>query len=188
LANISLPAELSLMDLWISSVEKRNWKRFCRISKTPGRHHQQTFKASEKIEAVRQFSKPGQVQMEAVDVTRILQKQREPVRPSPTQNQHARTYGVSSAMSPVRGDAKQLEIVFVNLIKNATEAMAQHSSAGLSRELWIKDTKTATGWWLPSRTRVRASNAPISGTSLKRIYDQGRGRDRHGPVPLASSH
>jgi signal transduction histidine kinase len=99
---------------------------------------QQTFKASEKIEAVRQFSKPGQVQMEAVDVSRILQNSvsllGHLLRKT---NTRVRTE-IPTAMSPVRGDAKQLEIVFVNLIKNATEAMAQHSSAGLSRELWIK--------------------------------------------------
>jgi len=48
-----------------------------------------------------------------------------------------------AVMSPIQGDAKQLEIVFVNLIKNAAEAMALHSTAGLARELWLRGHEDA---------------------------------------------
>src|SRR5205823_3069951 len=98
----------------------------------------QTFKASEKIEAVRQFSKPGQVRLEPVELTKILQNSLGLL------DHLLRKTGVKvktefpPILSRIRGDAKQLEIVFVNLIKNATEAMSHQPSDALSRELWLK--------------------------------------------------
>ncbi len=139
LANISLPAELSLMDLLdLEQGKKKLEDVLPELKKRLEDIMQQTFKASEKIEAVRQFSKPGQVQLEAVNLSKILLDSLglldHLLRKT---NTRVRTE-FPAVISPIRGDAKQLEIVFVNLIKNATEAMALHSSAGLSRELWLK--------------------------------------------------
>jgi len=139
LANISLPAELSLMDLMdLERGKKKLEEVLPELKKRLEDIMQQTCKASEKIEAVRQFSKPGHVQMEAVDLSHILQSSVSLLgHLLQKTNTRVRTE-FPTVLSPIRGDAKQLEIVFVNLIKNATEAMAQHSSSGLSRELWLK--------------------------------------------------
>src|SRR4030088_1782284 len=74
LANISLPAELCFIDL--SDVEQGKRKIEEVLPELKQRMKdimQQTFKASDKIEAIRQFSKPGQVQVESVELTKILQ-------------------------------------------------------------------------------------------------------------------
>src|SRR5258708_32429768 len=135
LANISLTAELSLMD--IADLEKGTRKLEDVLPELKVRLKdimQQTFKASEKIEAVRQFSKPGQVQLESVDLAKVLQNS------IGLLDHLLRKSGVKikadfpATMSPIRGDAKQLEIVLVNLIKNAAEAMALNPSEALSRE------------------------------------------------------
>ena len=74
LANISLPAELSIMDIVDIEQGKRKVEDVLPELKIRLKDiMNQTFKASEKIEAIRQFSKPGQVQLEAVDLTKILQ-------------------------------------------------------------------------------------------------------------------
>src|SRR5207253_11216444 len=73
LANISLPAELSMMDL--TDLEQGKKKLEDILPELKARMAdimQQTFKASEKIEAIRQFSKPGQIQLAAVDVSKIM--------------------------------------------------------------------------------------------------------------------
>ena len=74
LANISLPAELSMMDL--RDVEQGKKKLEDIIPELKARMAdimQQTFKASEKIEAIRQFFQAGtRVQLEAVDLSSIL--------------------------------------------------------------------------------------------------------------------
>src|SRR5207302_1501932 len=137
LANISLPAELSIMDIMDLEKGRKTLEDVLPELKTRLKDiMQQTFKASEKIEAIRQFSKPGKVQLEAVDLSHILQSSLglldHLLRRT---NTRVRTE-FPAVIPPIRGDAKQLEIVFVNLIKNAAEAMALHSSAGLARELW----------------------------------------------------
>src|SRR5437762_4589120 len=74
LANISLPAELCFIDL--TDVEQGKRKIEDVLPELKQRMKdimQQTFKASDKIEAIRQFSKPGQVQMEQVELSKILQ-------------------------------------------------------------------------------------------------------------------
>jgi signal transduction histidine kinase len=139
LANISLPAELSMMDL--TDLEQGKKKLEDILPELKARMTdimQQTFKASEKIEAIRQFSKPGHVQLEAVDLSTILRNSLHLLDHLLLKTNTRVRMEFPSVMSSIRGDAKQLEIVFVNLIKNAAEAMALHSSAGLARELWLK--------------------------------------------------
>lgn len=125
LANISLPAELCYIDLTDVEQGKRRIEDVLPDLKQRMKDiMQQTFKASDKIEAIRQFSKPGQVQMESIEVSKILQN-------SLALLDHTiHKYGInlqtklSKGVPPIRGNGKQLEIVFVNLIKNAAEAIA----------------------------------------------------------------
>ena len=136
LANISLPAELSIMDL--IDVEKGKRKAEDVLPELKARLKDimtQAFKASEKIEAIRQFSKPGQVRLIPVELVKIFNNSLG-LLDHLLKKHHVRIVThFPAAMSPIRGDAKQLEIVFVNLIKNAVEAMGNNVSQGLAREL-----------------------------------------------------
>ncbi len=168
LANISLPAELSIMD--IIDLEQGKKKLEDVLPELKSRMKDimaQAFKASEKIEAVRQFSKPGQVRLEPVDLTRILQNSLGLL------DHLLRKTGVKvrsefpSVISPIRGDPKQLEIVFVNLIKNATEAMSHQPSEGLARELWLKGHEE--GDWIIAS--VKDSGPGIKRTDVGHLFE-----------------
>jgi len=147
LANISLPAELSLMD--IADIEKGARSAEEVLPELKQRFQDimaQAFKASEKIEAIRQFSKPGQIRLASVDLTTIFRNSLG-LLDHLLKKTHVRIKTqFPAAISPIRGDAKQLEIVFVNLIKNAVEAMAAHVSEGLARELVL--TGREEGDWV----------------------------------------
>jgi signal transduction histidine kinase len=168
LANISLPAELSIMD--IDDVEKGQ-KRFedilpelkVRLKDIM----QQTFKASEKIEAIRQFSKPGQVHLAAVDLSTVLQNSLGLLDHLLRKSGTIIRTDFPGIMAPVRGDAKQLEIVFVNLIKNAAEAMSQHKSAGLAREIWLKGYED--GNWVVAS--VKDTGPGIKKTEFTHLFE-----------------
>ena len=70
-------------------------------------------------------------------------------------------------MSPIRGDAKQLEIVFVNLIKNAAEAMTLNPSGALARELWLKGRQE--GDWIV--VSVKDSGPGIKRTDIAHLFE-----------------
>lgn len=144
LANISLPAELSLMDLIDLEKGKRDINEVLPELKLRLKDIMtQAFKASEKIEAIRQFSKPGQVKLTPVELVKIFQNSLG-LLDHLLKKHHVRIVThFPAAMAPIRGDAKQLEIVFVNLIKNAVEAMAQNVSSGLARELVLTGREEA---------------------------------------------
>jgi signal transduction histidine kinase len=136
LANISLPAELSLMDLIDLEKGKRSIEDVMPELKSRLKDIMtQAFKASEKIEAIRQFSKPGQVRLTPVELIKIFQNSLGLLDHLLKKHRVRIVTQFPETITPIRGDAKQLEIVFVNLIKNAVEAMAQNVSTGLAREL-----------------------------------------------------
>jgi signal transduction histidine kinase len=128
---------------------------------------QQTFKASEKIEAIRQFSKPGQVQLEPVDLSYVLQSSLGLLEHLLRKTHTRVRTEFPGVMSPIRGDAKQLEIVFVNLIKNAAEAMALHSSKGLARELWLKGQEDSN-WVIMS---IKDTGPGIRRTDMGHLFE-----------------
>jgi signal transduction histidine kinase len=168
LTNISLPAELSMMDL--IDVEKGQKRMEDIVPELKNRMRDimhQTMKASEKIEAIRQFSKPGPVQLEAVDLSAIVQNSLGLLdHLLKKTNTRVRTE-FPSAMAPIQGDAKQLEIVFVNLIKNAAEAMTQHASRGLARELWLKGHEDAN--WVVAT--IKDSGPGIKRTDIGHLFE-----------------
>jgi signal transduction histidine kinase len=124
-------------------------------------------KASEKIEAIRQFSKPGRVQMEPVDLSAILQNSLGLLDHLLRKTNTKVRSDIAARMAPVHGDAKHLEIVFVNLIKNAAEAMAQHTSKGLARELCLKGYEDA-GWVVAS---IKDSGPGIKRTDIGHLFE-----------------
>jgi signal transduction histidine kinase len=168
LTNISLPAELSMMDL--IDVEKGRKRMEDILPELKSRMRdimQQTVKASEKIEAIRQFSKPGRVQLEAVDLSDILRNSLELLDHLLKKTNTRVRSEFPAIMSPIQGDAKQLEIVFVNLIKNAAEAMTLHPSAGLARDLWLKGREDAN--WVV--TSIKDSGPGIRRTDIGHLFE-----------------
>jgi signal transduction histidine kinase len=138
LANISLPAELCYIDL--TDVEEGKRKIEDVLPELKQRMKdimQQTFKASDKIEAIRQFSKPGQVQMESVEISKILQNSISLLDHTIKKLGIHLNLNLTQLIPVIRGNAKQLEIVFVNLIKNASEAMASANNELELRNLWV---------------------------------------------------
>ena len=127
----------------------------------------QAFKASEKIEAVRQFSKPGQVHLEAVQLSRVLENSLGLLSHLLTKTGTIVRAEFAPQLSPVRADAKQLEIVFVNLIKNAAEAMATHSSSALARELRLSAREDGD-WVIIS---VKDSGPGIKRTDVGHLFE-----------------
>jgi signal transduction histidine kinase len=168
LTNISLPAELSLMDL--ADVEK-GLKRAEDVLPELKKRLQgimgQTMKASEKIEAIRQFSKPGRVELSSVDLSTILQNSLGLLDHLLRKTNTRVRMEFPGVMAPIQGDAKQLEIVFVNLIKNAAEAMLLHPSRGLARELWIKGHEDAN--WVVAT--VKDSGPGIKRTDIGHLFE-----------------
>jgi signal transduction histidine kinase len=139
LANISLPAELSLMDLTDLEQGKRTVFEVLPDLKQRMREiMKQAFKASDKIEAIRQFSKPGQIRLEAVDLSSVFHGSLAVLDHLLHKLGTSVNMAMPERLPAVRGDPKQLEIVFVNLIKNAAEAMAETSTPALARRLDVR--------------------------------------------------
>jgi signal transduction histidine kinase len=169
LANISLPAELTAMDLADVEQGRKKFEDILPELKTRMKDiMQQAFKASEKIEAIRQFSKPGQVRrLESVDLGQVL-KNSLGLLDHLLRKTSIRVHSEFPAvMSPIQGDAKQLEIVFVNLIKNAAEAMALHASPGLARELSLTG-REETHWVVAS---IKDSGPGIKRTDIGHLFE-----------------
>jgi signal transduction histidine kinase len=168
LANITLPAELSLMEL--NDVEK-GAKSIQEVMPELKAHlkqiMQQAFKASDKIEAIRQFSKPGQILLEAVSLPAVVQGSLaildHVLRKLGTEVRAE----IPASVPNVRGNAKQLEIVFVNLMKNAAEAMASMSSTALARRLELRASEE--GDWVV--VRVKDSGPGIKRTDFAHLFE-----------------
>jgi signal transduction histidine kinase len=168
LANISLPAELSFMDLTDIEEGKRTIEEILPALKQRMKDiMHQTFKASDKIEAIRQFSKPGQIKLETVELTEILQSSLGLLDHTLRKLGIVLQTSFPTAMAPIRGNAKQLEIVFVNLAKNAAEAMANAHAASLEKNLSIS-CREETNWVVVS---VKDSGTGIKRTDVGHLFE-----------------
>jgi signal transduction histidine kinase len=168
LANISLPAELCFIDLTDVEQGKRKIEDVLpELKQRMKEIMQQTFKASDKIEAIRQFSKPGQVLMEQIELTKILQGSLSVLDHTLRKLTINLKANIPTSVTPIRGNAKQLEIVFVNLIKNAAEAMAGVNTAVQQRNLWL------TGWEEGNFivVSVRDSGPGIKRTDIGHLFE-----------------
>src|SRR5205807_1888388 len=107
-ANISLPAELSMMDLRDVELGKKRMEDILpELKARMSDIMQQTVKASEKIEAIRQFSKPGHVQLESVDLSLILKNSIGLLDHLLRRTSISIRTEFPPVMSAIRGDAKQ---------------------------------------------------------------------------------
>ncbi len=168
LANISLPAELTYLDL--QDLENGTIKLADVLPELKLRMKDimnQAFKASEKIEAVRQFSKPGQVKLESVSLEKIFDNSISLLAHLLRKTNAIIKTAVPSGLALVRGDSKQLEIVFVNLIKNAAEAMAANASPALAREIRLGAREE--GDWIIST--VKDSGPGIKRTDFGHLFE-----------------
>jgi two-component system, NtrC family, sensor kinase len=168
LANISLPAELSLMDLTDLEQGKRTVFEVLPDLKQRMREiMKQAFKASDKIEAIRQFSKPGQIRLEAVDLSSVFHGSLAVLDHLLHKLGTSVNMAMPERLPAVRGDPKQLEIVFVNLIKNAAEAMAETSTPALARRLDVR-AREEGDWVL---THVKDSGPGIKRTDVAHLFE-----------------
>jgi signal transduction histidine kinase len=168
LANISLPAELCFIDLTDVEQGKRTIQDVLPELKQRMKDiMQQTFKASDKIEAIRQFSKPGQIQLESVEITKILKNSISLLDHLLNKLAIEIKINFPERINPVRGNAKQLEIVFVNLIKNASEAMANSGSPAFARHLSLMG-REEDNWIIIS---VKDSGPGIKRTDIGHLFE-----------------
>ncbi len=168
LANISLPAELSIMDIEDVEKGKRPFEEVLPELKNRMKEIMlQALKASEKIEAIRQFSKPGQISLASVAVQQILKASLDLLEHLLRRTGVHVKCDLPPALAHIRGDAKQLEIVFVNLIKNAAEAMTANPTQALARELSIK-ARTEGDWIV---VVIKDSGPGIRSTDFAHLFE-----------------
>jgi two-component system, NtrC family, sensor kinase len=168
LANISLSAELSYIDL--ASLETRQRSSEETLPELKQRMKDimdQTVKASEKIEAIRQFSKPGQVPLGPVDIATVISGSRSLLDHLVNKSGADIRVQIPAGIPLLRGNPKQLEIVFVNLIKNAIEAMQANAPAGTAKLLQI--TVREDGAWI--EVRVKDSGPGIRKTDIHHLFE-----------------
>jgi signal transduction histidine kinase len=124
LAGLSLQAQLALAELREVEEGKVAWiKALPKIKEELNYLLMQSMDAARRIEAVRGVAEPTRGQMEPVHAAALLDR-------SLAELQSGARYGhvmiqrdLPVGLPAIYGDAKQLEIVFVNLIKNALQAM-----------------------------------------------------------------
>jgi signal transduction histidine kinase len=168
LANISLPAELCFIDLTDVEQGKRKIEEVLPELKQRMKDIMlQTFKASDKIEAIRQFSKPGQIQLESVEVVKVLKSSISLLDHLLGKLGINIKISLPVKVSPVRANSKQLEIVFVNLIKNASEAMATSRTSALAKNLSL-GVREEENWVIVS---VKDSGPGIKRTDIGHLFE-----------------
>jgi signal transduction histidine kinase len=79
--------------------------------------------AARRIEAVRGVAEPSKSQIEAVNVPDVLENSLATLQGLIAQVEPVIERNLQAGLSPVRSNSKQLEIVFINLMKNSLEAM-----------------------------------------------------------------
>jgi PAS domain S-box-containing protein len=121
----------------------------------------QTFRASEIISSLLNFSRTGPAEFNSIDLNRILRDTLGMVGPQLKSNQVAVETAYGDHLPSIYGDAGKLQQVFVNLIFNARDAMPQGG------RLTVRTSRQN------SRVLVEVSDTGvgISPENLGRIYD-----------------
>lgn len=131
LAKISLPAELSLMDLEDLAEGRRSIPEV--LPKVQQRLRyilDQTADAGDKIEAIREVSTSDPGQAQDVDLAEVIRRGVAAERSLCERHHVEIKLDLGQEALKIRGHAKQLEIVVTNLIKNSVEAIAAHETPG----------------------------------------------------------
>ena len=124
LTHISLPAELCLAKLDDISAEKVTLQESLQGLRQHLRYILNlSLEAGHRIEAVSELNVPSNAPMESVDLPEMLIKVLEMEQVIFQKSHVTVSVDVPAKLPPVQGHPKQLELVFMNLIKNALEAM-----------------------------------------------------------------
>jgi signal transduction histidine kinase len=131
LANISLPAELTFMDVRdVEEGKKGAAEVLPRIKRRMKYIMEQASQAGQKVDAVRKATERRERGRDAVNMAEVVRNSVAPLSELLRRTQARVDVTLDGPVAAV-GDAKQLEIVFTNLIKNAVEAMAEAPGNGL---------------------------------------------------------
>jgi signal transduction histidine kinase len=137
LAKISLPAELSLMDLQDVIDGRRSSKEA--LPKVVERLQfilNQTSDAGDKIEAIQEVSASGNKLLEDVDLSSVVKRVVGSERELLERQQVQVHLELPDNIPPFHGHTRQLEIVISNLLKNAVEALSTMPPEA-TRAIWI---------------------------------------------------
>jgi signal transduction histidine kinase len=169
LSNISLPAQATMMDL--DALEKGTRSAEVLLPKFKDRMKfiiAQALKASERIDAIRDFAAVEDTRLEPVNLSVVLNESISSLEPLLEKTGVRVHYHPPEHPAMVRANPKQLEIVFVNLIKNAAEAMSDKIIAPQDRHLWLKigqDDKFQV-------VEVKDSGPGISPENMERLFER----------------
>jgi signal transduction histidine kinase len=132
LAGLSLQAQLALAELEDVEEGKVSWlKALPQIKSELQYLVNQAMDAARRIEAVRGVAEPARGQMGPVKISDLVDNSLTHLRELVRQSKAEIRCVLPTGLAPVYGDAKQLEIVFINLIKNALQAIDDMGGASL---------------------------------------------------------
>lgn len=170
LANISLPAQATFADLSAVEQGKRRLEEI--LPKLKDRMQfilNQTARAEDRAEIMNDFAAVEDQRKESVDIGALLRDCL--ANAAVTLEQHQVTVHdefSQAAKAVVMGQGKQLDIVFTNLIKNASEAMGSGRPQPSDRHLWV--TLAAAGNHV--MVKVRDSGPGMSPENQKHMFEK----------------
>jgi signal transduction histidine kinase len=157
LANIALPAELTFMDMDDLAEGKKSAQELIPgIKKRMKYIMDQALLAGSRVDAVRENTVAESIRKGQVDFRKVLESSLQQMEGFLTQAQVTVHQEIPQTLPLIPGSARQLEIVFANLIKNAAEAMNQLVS---SRELHIRVVEEETS--LMAHVRDTGNGVPL---------------------------
>jgi len=137
LAKISLPAELSVMDIQdVINGRRSSEEALPKVLERLQFILDQTSDAGHKIEAIQEVSTHDNKPREDVDITAVIKRGVEMERKLLDRHHIQIHLDFPDNFPSLRGRPKQLEIVISNLIKNAAEALSTMPPEA-TREIWI---------------------------------------------------
>jgi len=166
LAGLSMQAQLTMSEL--EGFEKEHPSMQKQLSKIKdGLHYilNQAMDAARRIEAVRGVAEPIASQIGPVDVASVIDSGLATFKSRLGQTDVSVRRDLPPDLPPVRSNEKQLEIVFINLIKNALDAMEGDSK---TRHALVVSGQVQNGSVLIS---VKDTGPGIAGKDLGRIFE-----------------
>jgi two-component system, NtrC family, sensor kinase len=121
----------------------------------------QTFRASEIVNSLLNFSRTSSTAYEEVDLNRIVRETLQLIQPQLEKAQIVVEERMDPALGLVRGNAGKLQQVFLNLLLNARDAMEQGGTLQVATS--SNDTT--------ARVEITDSGCGIPDENLARIYD-----------------
>jgi len=140
LSNIALPAELTMLDM--QDLERGKTSPSDVIPKIKKRMKyimDQAMLASRRVEAVGEVTGQRKVMRDSIDLAEIVKRSLKQVEAITRRSRTRIRLRLPADLPPVSGDFRQLEIVMVNLLKNAVEAMREQKSRDIGIDAFAED-------------------------------------------------